>query len=201
MKFARIKPRRLNPKAHKIKTYTVFGIKFQEERGWYEVDDDVAEYLKTIKQTAEGPDSQYSANGFDVVDTLEAAQAMDEREKEKAARALAEHANRTQRPQSTRAVRRPSTALTTDDLNEPIEARPARKPVPDSDWDNPKDEFPDDPNVDIGGRAKAPTKLIDGADEDEAEAPPAAGTAPETPKAKADHKGGHKSSHKGKSNS
>ncbi len=163
MKFARLKPRANAPKLHKLKSYTVFGIKFLEERGWYEVDDDVAAYLKTVKQISEGGDADHSAFGFDVVDSLEDAQALDVSEKKKAERRLAVDAERVSRPASTRA-RRDGGALTTGDLAYP-EQTP--RPKKGDSFDDQDDTFPDG---DIAPRARSPKNVIDGADEPAADA-------------------------------
>ena len=87
MQYARIKP--YNGKTNKLRNYTVFGVKFIESKGWYKVADDIAAYLSTVTQDGNDPDS---LPGFDVVDTLDEARAIDERERKKAARAMAEDA-------------------------------------------------------------------------------------------------------------
>jgi len=92
MKFVRLKP--YNGRTNVKKTHTVFGIKFQVEKGWYKVDDDVAEYLKDVPQKDHGPDAEFSAKAFDIVDTLEEAKEMDEREQTKAVRNVPERAER-----------------------------------------------------------------------------------------------------------
>lgn len=50
-------------KGQLLKRYTVFGIRFEGEKGWYTVDEDVAAYLKTVKQNNNDPDSK---DAFDV---------------------------------------------------------------------------------------------------------------------------------------
>lgn len=92
MKFVRLKP--YNGRTHVKRTHTVFGIKFQEANGWYKVDDDVAEYLTTVKMFDHGPDAEFSADAFDVVDTLDAAKQIDAKEKAKDRRNVAELAER-----------------------------------------------------------------------------------------------------------
>lgn len=92
MKLVRLKP--FNGKQHVLRTYNVFGIKFEEKKGWYEVDDDVAEYLAGVKQFQDGADADLSANAFDVVDSREEAEEIDEREKARAARNTAVNAER-----------------------------------------------------------------------------------------------------------
>lgn len=91
-KLARLKP--YNGRTHVLRQYTVFGIKFQEIKGWYEVDDDVAAYLVTVPQKQGDP---YSAPAFDVCTPPEA-EAIDRSEKKMNARRLALEANPTYRP-------------------------------------------------------------------------------------------------------
>lgn len=67
-KLVRIRP--FNPRAgHKVKTYTLRGIKFNERRGWYRVPVALANYLETILQD---PEDSYSKPVFDVCDDKEA---------------------------------------------------------------------------------------------------------------------------------
>lgn len=94
-KLVRIKKH--NGKTHVLKTYTVFGIKFDESKGWYEVDDDVAEYLASVKQVADGPDAEYSAPAFDIAESKQEALAIEEREKKIAQRRTADQANNAMR--------------------------------------------------------------------------------------------------------
>lgn len=72
----RLKP--YNPKrGHLLRRYTVFGIRFECEKGWYEVDDDIAIYLKTVHQDNNDPDSK---DAFDVC-TLDEAKELDRKER------------------------------------------------------------------------------------------------------------------------
>lgn len=144
MKFARLKP--YNGKAHVLKSYTAFGIKFQEKNGWYQVEDDVAEYLKTCVQIQEDPTS---TKAFDVVDTLEEAEEIDELEKKRAERAMAREARPTKRIHQTTA--RTSGDLTTKDLPR-VEGR---KKV---NFDDEDGTFPED-GKDMAPRAKRPENL------------------------------------------
>lgn len=139
-KFVRLK--RFNGKQHVLQRYTVFGIKFEESKGWYEVDDDVAAYLKTVKQVQDSPDAEFSADAFDVVDTLEQARELDEKERKKAERKKAEDAERVRRPQAVQARGagrgRPSAGdLTTEDLNQPVRPRKGDS------FDDQDDTFPE----------------------------------------------------------
>lgn len=56
-----------------LRRFTYKGIKFQEERGWYRVEPEIAAYLRGVRQSA-GDDS--SPLAFDVC-TLEEAQRLD----------------------------------------------------------------------------------------------------------------------------
>lgn len=78
--LARLKP--YNGKQYILRSYTVFGIKFMGDRGWYRIDEDVAAYLKKVKQRDNDPDS---AQAFDVCTEAEAA-AIEESEKKQALR-------------------------------------------------------------------------------------------------------------------
>lgn len=54
--LARIRP---NPrKPGQKRQYTVFGIRFQEERGWYKVDERTAVYLRDVKVDDTDPDPE-----------------------------------------------------------------------------------------------------------------------------------------------
>ncbi|MCG8419635.1 MAG: hypothetical protein MJE77_17015 [Proteobacteria bacterium] len=61
-----------------IRRYTYRGIKFQQERGWYRVQKDVADYLRGVRQIAQ---DEHSPAAFDV-HSPEEAKVLDEREKE-----------------------------------------------------------------------------------------------------------------------
>jgi len=66
--FARLKP--FNPKrGYKVRRYSVFGIRFDHDKGWYKVDPNVAEYLKTVHCDNNDPDSPLA---FDVCTEVEA---------------------------------------------------------------------------------------------------------------------------------
>lgn len=52
--LARIKPNARKP--GQKRQYTVFGIRFQEERGWYKVDERTATYLRDVKIDDTDPD-------------------------------------------------------------------------------------------------------------------------------------------------
>lgn len=79
MKLIRIKP--YNPKiGNVLRRYNLNGYTFEVERGWYKVDDDVAEYLKGVHQHVE---LEHSPLAFDVC-TEEEAAAIDDREIEAA---------------------------------------------------------------------------------------------------------------------
>ena len=112
--LARLKP--YDGKKHVLRSYSVFGIQFKEARGWYAVEDDVAEYLKTVRQV---DTDDYSAPAFDVCTEAEAHE-VDEREKKIAERRKAEAANptspRLHAPTRAQARRAPTGALTTADL-------------------------------------------------------------------------------------
>lgn len=58
-----------------LRRYTYRGIRFQEERGWYRVEKEVGEYLRTVRQNP-GP---HSSLAFDVC-TEEEARTLDARE-------------------------------------------------------------------------------------------------------------------------
>lgn len=61
--FIRLKP--YNPKrGYKLKTYSVFGLRFKVDAGWYRIDDaNVAAYLKTVHNNNNDPESPLA---FDV---------------------------------------------------------------------------------------------------------------------------------------
>lgn len=104
MLLARLKP--YNGKQFTLRSYTVFGIKFVGDRGWYKVDDDVGEYLKTIVQRDSDPDS---APAFDVC-TEAQAKAIEEAEKKKAFTRVVAEAEEVSSPMRVHNVRRPEAA-------------------------------------------------------------------------------------------
>ncbi len=132
----RLKP--FNGKTHLLRSYTAFGIRLLETQGWYKVDDDVAAYLKTVKQVT---DDQYSAPAFDVC-TEEEAHAIDESEKVQAERKKAEQAQDAPKPMrvhnvTTRAAADAGT-MTTKDLPQ------ASPPKPSPSFDEEPASFDDD---------------------------------------------------------
>ncbi len=77
--LVRLKPH--DPRrGHKLRRYTYRGIKFQEERGWYRVDKDVADYLREMRQAAT---DEHAPLAFDVC-TADEAKALDSKEKDDA---------------------------------------------------------------------------------------------------------------------
>jgi hypothetical protein len=78
-KLVRLKPFDLK-KGHVIRRLTTFSTTFEESRGWYRVDDEMAGYLKTIHQV---PNDEDTPLAFDVC-TEEEAQAIEAAEKKKA---------------------------------------------------------------------------------------------------------------------
>jgi hypothetical protein len=73
--LVRLKPH--DPRrGHVLRRFTYTGIKFHEERGWYRVSKDVAEYLRAVKQL---PGDTYAPPAFDVC-TEDEAKALDARE-------------------------------------------------------------------------------------------------------------------------
>ena len=77
--LARLKPH--DPRrGHKLRRYTYRGIKFQEERGWYRVDKDVADYLREVRQV---PSDEHAPLAFDIC-TADEAKALDSKEKDDA---------------------------------------------------------------------------------------------------------------------
>jgi len=82
--LARIKP--FNPKrGYKVKRYTVFGIKFQVQNGWYRVDAAAAAYLKTVHQNNNDPDSPMV---FDVCSEAEARRVVEAEKRAKLKRGI-----------------------------------------------------------------------------------------------------------------
>jgi hypothetical protein len=67
-------------RGHIVRRFTYAGIKFHEERGWYRVDKNVAEYLRAVREVAGDEVSQLA---FDVC-TEEEAKALDTREESEA---------------------------------------------------------------------------------------------------------------------
>jgi hypothetical protein len=67
--LVRLKPH--NPKKGAwMRKYTAFGVLFEVDKGWYQVDEHVAKYLKTVHAKPDDPDCATMA--FDVVSPAEA---------------------------------------------------------------------------------------------------------------------------------
>ncbi len=73
--LVRLKPHD-SRRGHVLRRYTYLGIKLHQERGWYRVAKDVAEYLRGVHQVVT---DEYSPLAFDVC-TDEEAKALDARE-------------------------------------------------------------------------------------------------------------------------
>ena len=73
--LVRLKPHDAR-RGHVLRRYTYLGIKLHQERGWYRVATEVAEYLRGVHQVAS---DEYSPLAFDVC-TDEEAKALDTRE-------------------------------------------------------------------------------------------------------------------------
>lgn len=73
--LVRLKPHD-SRRGHVLRRYTYLGIKLHQERGWYRVAKDVAEYLRGVHQVVS---DEYSPLAFDVC-TDEEAKALDARE-------------------------------------------------------------------------------------------------------------------------
>jgi len=86
--LVRLKP--YNPKrVHLLRRFTYRGVRFMEDRGWYRVDEEIAGYLRDVRQVDSDPDSPLA---FDVC-TEEEARAIEEKErKEKRRRARVQEA-------------------------------------------------------------------------------------------------------------
>lgn len=95
-------------RGHMLRRYTYRGIKFHEERGWYRVGKDIADYLKAVRQVAS---DEHSPLAFDVCTEAEAKE-LDKKEKE----------DGTLKKAATDSIKlsvpRDSGALTTEDLPE-----------------------------------------------------------------------------------
>lgn len=171
--FARLKP--YDGKRHVRRSYTVFGIKFVENRGWYKVDEPVAAYLATVRQVDSDPDSNPA---FDLCSEAEA-KAIDNKERLKAIRRPVEEAEKARPARGVHNVRRADAAqaakralssgdLTTKDLAHKREEEPAEAPA---------DMAPDlsgDFDDDMAGDPPAPAVDLSEAGDDEEELAPAA---------------------------
>lgn len=77
--FVRLKP--YDPRrGHVLRRYTYRGIKFHEDRGWFRVPKDVADYLQAVHQV---PGDEHSPLAFDCCTEAEA-KSLDAKEKESA---------------------------------------------------------------------------------------------------------------------
>ena len=77
--FVRLKP--YDPRrGNVLRRYTYRGIKFHEERGWFRVPKDVADYLRAVHQV---PGDEHSPLAFDCCTEAEA-KSLDAKEKESA---------------------------------------------------------------------------------------------------------------------
>jgi hypothetical protein len=116
--LVRLKPH--DPRrGHVLRRYTYRGIKFQEERGWYRVQKDVADYLRTVRQVAT---DEHAPLAFDVCSEAEARE-LDKKEQEaqKTRKAAADTIKLSRA--------RDRGAVTTDDLDDrPKDEPDARKP-------------------------------------------------------------------------
>lgn len=57
MKFVRIRPYN-KPRGQLTRRYVYGGFRFEADHGWYEVDDEIANYLKTVLTFPDDPDSK-----------------------------------------------------------------------------------------------------------------------------------------------
>jgi hypothetical protein len=73
--LVRLKPHDAR-RGHVLRRYTYLGIKLHQERGWYRVAADVAEYLRSVRRVVS---DEYSPLAFDVC-TDEEAKTLDSRE-------------------------------------------------------------------------------------------------------------------------
>lgn len=113
--LVRLKPHDAR-RGHVLRRYTYLGIKFHQERGWYRVDKDVAEYLRGVRQVAA---DEYAPLAFDVC-TDEEAKALDSKEEteSKVRRAAADEIRLSEARRDTIALEvaaRPSTAPRSED--------------------------------------------------------------------------------------
>ena len=123
--LVRLKP--YDPRrGHLLRRFTYRGIKFQEERGWYRVSKDVAEYLRGVRQVVT---DEHSPLAFDVCTEAEAKE-LDAREKEEGAvRKSATDNIKLSVPRPGQPADKASGTLTSGDLPEAAkdDAKPARK--------------------------------------------------------------------------
>jgi hypothetical protein len=120
--LARIKPR--DPThGHVLRRYSYRGAKFEEGKGWYRVNKEVAEYLRSVPQQAHDPRSPLA---FDVCTEAEA-KAIDAKEAE---------ANQPKRP-----VENARSVVTRDDKSEGS-ATPKRNRKPSGESNKEKEKTP-----------------------------------------------------------
>jgi len=107
--FVRLKP--YDPRrGNVLRRYTYRGIKFHEDRGWFRVPKDVADYLRAVHQV---PGNEHSPLAFDCCTEAEA-KSLDAKEKESAVtRKTASDDIKVSLPQDNA---KGSGALTTEDL-------------------------------------------------------------------------------------
>ncbi len=103
-------------RGHVLRRFTYAGIKIHEERGWYRVKKDVAEYLRTVRQQTGDP---HSPLAFDVCSEQEA-KALDARDKE------ASKSRKTATDEIKLSAARSTGSVTTADL--PTLAKSEKKP-------------------------------------------------------------------------
>jgi hypothetical protein len=114
--LVRLKP--FDPRrSYVLRRYTYAGIKFHEERGWYRVEKQIADYLRTVRQQQA---DAHAPLAFDVC-SAEEAKALDMREKDAA----------TDRKAATDEIKlsvaRPTNILSTSDLPEAAKDRDDKK--------------------------------------------------------------------------
>lgn len=102
-----------------VRQYTIFGMRFKESRGWYEVDKEVARMLEPLQQPATGDTpADLMPKLFDIM-THDGAAALEEaqrRRQEERAKAIRPHKMRATRTAKKAVTKRKSNDLSTDDL-------------------------------------------------------------------------------------
>lgn len=168
----RIKP--YDGKKHVRRTYTCFGIKFLESAGWYKVDDDVADYLRTVKQIETDEDS---LPAFDVCTEKEAKDLeRREHERKKASQQLRAKSDEARQVHVDRARRAPGRGdLLPADLPENQPPAPRERPnvgKSKDGFDDQDDTFPGEgkpfeaSRSNAEGRRVIPDAMVDGAEDD-----------------------------------
>lgn len=89
--LARLRPFDLR-RGHRLRRYTYRGVRFQEGRGWYAVEPQVAVYLRSVRQV---PSDPYSPLAFDVMTETDAKVTDDEESARAEPKRAAEQAQRT----------------------------------------------------------------------------------------------------------